>query len=295
MGSAAVALLLAFLNHVESDNRLRGVEQSKATGLSAPAAYQMAGFVGTRSTRPAFMLAQIPSTEPIIASTASLSISVINFEKALASMSRAATRHQGFVALLRISSPTGAARSANARLAIPAAQLDAVISEIKELGPVEQEEHDSEEVTPQVADLDIRLRNARDTEQRFAEILRSRTSKVSDILDVEREMARVQGEVESMEAQQNRLNNRVALASIEVAMTEEYEAQLANGGSNLRLRMRNAMVDGYRNAMASLLDAATFFLALGPSLTLWGGILFWPGRWAWRRWRKAHGSVVADA
>jgi hypothetical protein len=255
----------------------------------------MAGFVGTKPSRPTFMLAQITSTDPVIARTASLNISVTKFDTALASMNREATAHQGFVALLRISSPAGAARSANARLAIPAAQLDAVISEIKELGRVEQEEQDTEEVTSQVTDLDIRLRNARDTEQRFAEILRSRTGKVSDILEVEREIARVRGEVERMEAEQKRLNNRVALASIEVALTEEYKAQLENGSSRAGVRMHNAIVEGYRSAMASLLEASTFFLAVGPSLTLWVGILFWPGRWAWRRWRKVHGSVAPDA
>ena len=140
LGSAGVALLLGFANHIEFKNQLRGIEQQRATGLSAPAAYQMAGFVGTKSTRPAFMLAQTPLTRLIIARTASLNISVINFDTALASVNRAATAHQGFVALLRISSPGGTARSANARLAIPAAQLDAALSEIKELGRVEQEE-----------------------------------------------------------------------------------------------------------------------------------------------------------
>jgi hypothetical protein len=98
-----------------------------------------------------------------------------------------------------------------------------------------------------------------------------------------------------MEAEQKRLNNRVALASIEVALTEEYKAQLENGSSRAGVRMHNAIVEGYRSAMASLLEASTFFLAVGPSLTLWVGILFWPGRWAWRRWRKVHGSVAPDA
>lgn len=98
-----------------------------------------------------------------------------------------------------------------------------------------------------------------------------------------------------MEAEQKRLNNRVALASVEVALAEEYEAQLANGGSHVRLRMRNAIVDGYRSALAGLLEASTVLLAVGPSLTLWLGLLVWPGRWAWRRWRKVHGSVAAES
>ncbi len=224
---------------------------------------------------------------PMIARTASLKVSVKDFSAARASMDRITTAHQGYVSSLSLSTEKGAPQSLGAKLAIPAAQCDAALADLRALGRVEQEQQSSEEVSSQVVDLDARLKNARETEAQLTEILRARTGKIGDVLEVEKEMARVRGEIETMEAEQKQLRNRVAFASIDLNLTEEYQAQLSDAPSAAGRRIRNALVDGYHDAASGLLAVFVFLLSIGPSILLWALILLWPARWAWRRWRNS--------
>jgi hypothetical protein len=235
------------------------------------------------------------SSGPMIARKASLNISVKDFHAARISVDQIVAAHKGFVALLSISSQQGAPQSLSAKLAIPAAQCDAALADLKALGRVAQEQQGGEEVTSQVVDLDVRLKNARETETQLTDILRTRTGKIGDVLEVEKEMARVREEIELMQAQQKQIHDRVAFASIDLNLTEEYQAQLGDGSSSVGRQVRNALVDGYHGAANGLLSVFVFLLNVGPSLFVWGLILFWPLRWAWRRWRKSREEGMASA
>jgi hypothetical protein len=104
------------------------------------------------------------------------------------------------------------------------------VGEIKGLGRLENESQSGEDVTRQHTDLAARLKTARETEERFRAILQQRTGKVADILEVERSIARVRGEIESMEAEQKALEHRVDFGSVEIPLSEEYKAARFAGG-----------------------------------------------------------------
>lgn len=235
-----------------------------------------------------------PTSGPMIARTASLSISVKDFNAARASLDRIVRGHLGYVSSLNISTAKGAPQTLSAKVMIPAAQIDPALADLKALGRVEQEQQGGEEVTSQVVDLDARLKNAHETETQLTDILRSRTGKIGDVLDVEKEMARVRGEIEIMQAEQKQLRERVDFGSIDLNLSEEYQAQLGGGPSLAGRRIRNALVDGYHAAADGLLGVCVFLLSIGPSLLLWGLILFWPARWAWRRWQKSRAQSEAS-
>jgi hypothetical protein len=229
---------------------------------------------------------QPPSNGPMIARTASLNISARDFNAARLSLDHIVRAHQGYVASLSISTAKGAPQTLTGKLLIPSAQLDAALTDLKALGRVEQEQQGGEEVTSQVVDLDARLNNAHETETQLTEILRTRTGKIADVLEVEREMARVRGEIESMQAEQKHLRERIDFASIDLSLSEGYQAQIGGGPSLAGRQIRNALVDGFHAAADGVLSVCVFLLNIGPSVFLWGLILFWPARWAWRRWHK---------
>ncbi|HLJ24475.1 MAG TPA: DUF4349 domain-containing protein [Candidatus Acidoferrales bacterium] len=231
--------------------------------------------------------AETPANGPMIARTASLNISTADFDAARAAMDRIVRSHQGYISSLNVSTERSAPRSLDAKLAVPAAQYAATLAELRMLGRVAQEQQSSEEVSSQVVDLDARLKNARETEAQLAEILRQRAGKVGDVLEVEKEMARVRGEIEVMTAEQEQLHDRVAFASIELNLGEEYKAQLGDSPSSVARRMRNALVDGYHAAADGLVNVFIFALNIGPSLLAIAIVLFVPARWAWRHWRRS--------
>lgn len=228
---------------------------------------------------------------PMIARAISLSIITKDFDAARNSLDSILARHNGYSANLTVSTPQGAAKSLQASLRIPAPQLAAALNELKSLGRVENESQNGEEVTQQHADLVARLKNSRETEQRLQAILTQRTGKISDVLEVEQEIARVRGEIEQMEAGQKNLEHRVDFATIELKLSEEYKAQLNSPAPAVSTLIHNALVNGYRNVADTLLSLILFFAEYGPVLLLWCVFLMIPAYLVWRRWRAATASA----
>jgi hypothetical protein len=225
--------------------------------------------------------------KPMIARTVSLSIIAKEFDKARGSLDAILARHNGYAANLSASTPQGSARSIQASLRIPAPQLVAALAELKSLGRVELENQSGEEVTQQHADLVARLKNSRETEQRLQAILTQRTGKISDVLEVEQEIARVRGEIEQMEAEQKNLEHRVDFATIDLKLSEEYKAKLDSPAPAISTLIHNAAVNGYRNVADTLLSILLFFAEYGPVLCFWLLVLAVPAWLIRRRWRHA--------
>jgi hypothetical protein len=224
---------------------------------------------------------------PMIARTVSLSITAKDFDSSRASLDAIVARHNGYSASLSVSTPQNAARSLQASLRIPAPQLPVALAELKSLGRVELENQNGEEVTQQHADLVARLKNSRETEQRLQAILTQRTGKISDVLEVEQEIARVRGEIEQMEAEQKNLEHRVDFATLDLKLSEEYKAKLDSPAPAISTLIHNAAVSGYRNVADTLLSIVLFFAEYGPVLFFWLLLLSIPAGFVWRRWRHA--------
>jgi hypothetical protein len=224
---------------------------------------------------------------PMIARTVSLSIVVKDFVASRSSLDSVLARHNGYSAQLNVSTPENAPRGLQASLRIPGPELSQAVADLKTLGRVENESQSGEEVTEQHTDLVARLKNSRETEQRFRTILGQRTGNVVEVLQVEEGIARVRGDIERMEAEQKALEHRVDFATVELQLTEEYKAQLNPPAASVSTRIHNALVAGYRNASETVLGIVLFFAEYGPAFLIWLIIVTVPVIFVWRRYRKA--------
>jgi hypothetical protein len=220
---------------------------------------------------------------PMIVRRASLAILTKEFQAARATLENLVRAHQGYFGQLGVSAPANAGRTLVATVRVPAAQLDPMLAELRQLGRVEQESQTADDVTRQHADLAARLANARETEKRLIEILRERTGKVGDVLDVEREIASVRGQIEQMDAERKTLENRVPYASIELRLTEEYKQSLETPAPSLSTRIHNAAVEGFRSAADLVIGLLLLVLNAGPTLLLLAALFAWP-MWQVVRW-----------
>jgi hypothetical protein len=225
-------------------------------------------------------------TVPMIARTAGLILTTKEFDKTRAGVEEILKRHGGYLGEMKVNAPADAGRTLTATLRIPAPQFEAAMAELKKLGRVEDESQGGEEVTRQYVDLQARLQNSKHTEQRLTEILRTRTGKLQEVLKVELEIDRVRGEIEQMQAEKKELSKRVAFATVNTTVKEEYRAKLEAAPPSTASRFRNAAVDGYNTVVEGLIDVGLFLLSAGPSLLLWAAILFFPARWAWKKLRR---------
>lgn len=228
---------------------------------------------------------------PMIARTVSLMLIVKDFAAARANVDAILARHHGYAADLTANTAEGAPRTLQASLRVPAPELTPTLSELKLLGRVEKESQSGEEVTQRHADLLARLKNARETEQRLQTILQQHTGKISDVLAVEQEIARVRGEIEEMEAEQKSLEHRVEFATVNLQFADEYKAQLVIPPLSADTRLHNAAVEGYRNVGETLLGILVFFAQYGPALLIWALLLGIPAFFVWRRYRRSLAAI----
>jgi hypothetical protein len=151
---------------------------------------------------------------------ATLEIEVETVDDAARAAAEIANRHGGVLADSEFFQNADGEQRGTVRLAVPADRFADVVEELKPLGTVRLEQTDTEDVTRAYADLEIRLAVKRDTADRLRDILENRTGKLSDVLQVERELSRVIEEIERMEGQIRYYDRQVAISSITVRLYE---------------------------------------------------------------------------
>lgn len=292
-GVAALALFLTVFVHPRSPSPRQSMvavspEEAPARRLGGDTVGRLdaQGREGQAGTRGA--LTAEPSKGPMVTRTVTLRIVAKDFDSARPAVDRILRDVSGFVGQISASAARGSARSLTATLRVPADRLDAALAALKGLGQVVEESQGGDDVTEQAVDLDARLTNARNTEKRLTDVLQHRTGKVGDVLEVEREIARVRGEIERMDAERTNLARRVAYATVTLEILEERKADLDLGPLPVSRQFRNAIVDGFRGAFESGLGVALLAARVGPALLLWGMVLAWP---VWLLRRRYRGSL----
>jgi hypothetical protein len=226
----------------------------------------------------------MPPDRPMIARTSQLTLTTKEFDKARGAVEDILKRHRGYLGQLDAIALPDSPRTLTAALRVPTDQLDPTTAEIKKLGQVESESQSGEDVTRQSVDLEARLTNARNTDQRLTALLHDRAGKMTDVLAVEKELDRVRGEIEQMEAEKKTLVNRVDFATLNVTMREASKAHLSPRST--WDRFRNAGANGYASLIGGIVGAVVFLLDYGPSLMLWGGMSFMILRLVFKRRRR---------
>jgi hypothetical protein len=109
--------------------------------------------------------------------------------------------------------------TADITIRIPQNNFRSVIDDIMNYGRVIDERTTSEDVTEQYIDLKARMKNLEILEDSLADLL-NRTATVEEILKVEQELARIRGEIDSLQGQLNYLERNVTLSMITVSLRE---------------------------------------------------------------------------
>jgi hypothetical protein len=103
------------------------------------------------------------------------------------------------------------------RCRVPAEKLDTIMDAFAALGSQESRSVSATDVTEQHADLSTRLKNDIALRDRLKHLL-DRAKSVEDVLAIEKELTRIQSEVETMQASLDRLDSQVALSELTVTL-----------------------------------------------------------------------------
>jgi hypothetical protein len=162
-----------------------------------------------------------PTGDGQIIKSASLVLLVARISDAASAIDLIRARVGGQVGNTTLSEYTAGSRSGEITIWVPAPRFDEALAEIKKLAlRVNNESINVSDVSAQFVDMEARLKNLRATESQYLEILK-RSGKLSDVLDVTRELSNTRAQIEQLQGQINYLSRQVALSAIRISLVEE--------------------------------------------------------------------------
>lgn len=230
--------------------------------------------------------ANVPPSQRSRIVTMDVAITVDHFDDALSQLRAAVDRSGGYVSDMHAGGAPGE-QTASIEIRVPADKAGMIRGSLGQLGEITNANEKVEDVTEERADLDARITNARTQEKRLLEIMEKRSGSIADLVENEKELARVRETIERLEAQQRSLVGKIDLATIKVSLMTRQTAEWKTPGKAIA----GAAKGGLDGAQAIFTYGAVAFLTVAPTILPLAGVLF--AVWAVIRRRRAHQIAIA--
>jgi hypothetical protein len=192
------------------------------------------------------------------------------------------------VASSELTGSAGSPRSGHWRLRVPVERFDEFKDEVVKLGVPQRNTTDSQDVSEEYYDLEDRIKNKRmelDTLRTYLQEKKA-TSRLDEILTIEKELSRVRGELDQLEGRLRRLKDLTTLATLNVTLQEIKDYQPEPPAT-----FGNSVQGTFSDSIDLLLrvgkGVAIVAVALGPWLAVLAVVAVPSWRIGRRYWRKA--------
>ncbi|MEL6106458.1 MAG: DUF4349 domain-containing protein [Planctomycetota bacterium] len=155
--------------------------------------------------------------------TASVDLVVDDYAEFEAELPRLVSRNKGFVASSDTNRRYRNSQSGRWVVRVPVDSYDAFLSGVVGLGFTESRTENAEDVTEEYVDLEARIANKKRLETRILSMLDQRAGKLAEVLEIERELARVREEIETMEGRMRYLRDQTTLTTVTIECREQKE------------------------------------------------------------------------
>jgi hypothetical protein len=206
-----------------------------------------------------------------------------DFPAVAARLELLATASGGFIADAYLVGAAGQPRQGEWKVRVPSGRFDDLLAGVKKLAEVRTARTTSDDVSAEFYDVEARIRNHQQEEARLLRLLDDRTAKLEEVLSVEREVSRVRGEVEQMQARLRVLTNLTDLATITVRL-EEAHGYLPETAASFPLRLTRGVRRSYE-ALLVTVQMAIVVLAMSMPWILALAVPLALSRIIRRRWR----------
>jgi hypothetical protein len=190
------------------------VQRTIVTGSNIPTAAEEAAQAQVHEPAPAL------ANRKLIRN-ATVELEIVSFDAAVPKITAFASEEHGYIAT------TDSEKQANGKLRgqvvvkVLPENLDRFLQKIRSLGELKNQTLGTEDVTKAYFDTDARLKNAHVMEQRLIDMLKTKTGKVSDLLQVEKELGRVREEIEKMQGELKYWDSQVQFATVTISLAEK--------------------------------------------------------------------------
>ena len=215
-------------------------------------------------------------TPSMLIRTAQASVEVAALDTGVDVVRALAQRVGGYVADVSVQDGHDQPHSATLEVRMPAARFDDALAALRPLGNVESVNVSTADVGEEYVDVNARMDNARKLEERLIGLLATRTGKLRDVLDVERELSRVREEIERYEGRLRYLRTRAAVSTISVTVHEPIPVVAERGSASV---LAEAFRQAWRNFVSFVAQGIAALGVLVPLAVLAAGALLGARRW----------------
>ena len=154
----------------------------------------------------------------------------------------------------------GERQTASATIRVPSDRYQDVLTRLRDLGVVKNEDSNGTDVTGEFTDLQSRLTNLQASEREYLKLL-ARAGTIEEILVVQDRINNERAQIEQVQGRINLLENQTDLATITIHLTPPIAGNAApDGGAQNPLEVAAEAFDA---SLAVLLGIATVALAVG--------------------------------
>lgn len=213
----------------------------------------------------------MPAAERKMIRNAYLSVSVSDYTSAYDALEALASEYDGYVlSAATYSYSDGLPTQGDMTLKVDSNALEAVLAEIEEIGEITSRDISGEDVTQQYYDVEARLTQYKAQRDRLLELY-EQAETVSEILEVESELGRINVEIDSLEGSLRYLSEMTDLATVNVSLyvPGEYRPAIdTNPWSDFGRKMLQALTNGLNFIISAAANVLFFLLAAVPVLLL---------------------------
>lgn len=179
--------------------------------------------------------------------------------------------------------------SAQLEARVPPDKLDAFLKQVSALGSVGQHSKTAEDKTDEVIDTDARLKNMSEFRDHLRSLMGTPGAKLKDLIEVERELVRVQSELDSLASRRKALSNQTD----KVHVTLSFSARPSVMETGVWSPVSDAVRGAGRMLAYSVAGLISFVVAVLP-WALMLGLAGWGARVLWRRRRAGRLAAASD-
>lgn len=171
---------------------------------------------------------------------------------------------------------------------VPPQHLDAFLARLGELGTVGHHTKTAEDRTGEVVDTDARIANMTTFRDRLRTLMATPGAKLKDLIEVERELVRVQSELDSLAARRKVLSDQTDKVHVSLS----FVARAAVLAPGIWSPVREALVGAGHTFSYSVSALVTVVVGLAPWTLLLAALGLGVGS-AWRRWRQGRAGNLS--
>lgn len=171
---------------------------------------------------------RIPDTR--IIRTGSATLRADSMAVVLARADSIAARLGGYVTASDESGSDAGLIGGTLTLRVPSANFDRLVNGIERLGRLDRLHIETQDVGEEYVDIEAQLSNGRRLESRLIGLLATRTGKLADVLEAERELARVRENIDALVGRQRYLDRSLAMSTLTLQVVPAATTAIAEPG-----------------------------------------------------------------